>query len=62
MSFYNDYNDKNYLSDVSVNENIEELGHRKRIRKLLEDRLERKRLRNEFDELDGEFDWRDYDK
>lgn len=46
-------------------EKPEELSKRKRIKRMLEDKLERKRLleecKDEFDELDGEFDWSDWD-
>lgn len=34
-----------------------ELIHKKNIRKLLENLLERKRLKEELGELDGEFNW-----
>lgn len=40
----------------------EQLSHRKRVRKALEERLERKRLKEEFDELDGEFDWEEFER
>ncbi len=49
-------------SEIIPEDNIEQLEHRKAIKKLLEKRLERKRLREEFDELDGEFDWDEFDK
>lgn len=56
--------DENYFSDYRYND--EEVSHKKKIRRMLEDRLEQKRLRNEFkddfDELDGEFNWDDIDK
>ncbi len=38
------------------------LSHRRQVRKMLEERLERKRLKEEFDELDGEFNWEDYER
>lgn len=52
-----DRRDSNAYDFMNERENPEELRHRKKIRKLLEDQLERKRLRDEIDELDGEFDW-----
>ena len=41
-------------------EEILQTQHRKDIRKLLERKLEERKLRADFDELDGEFDWEDY--
>jgi hypothetical protein len=45
---------------------IEDAHQKKRVKRLLEDRLERKRLKDEFkddfDELSGEFDWDELDK
>ena len=38
----------------------EDLSHKRHVRKLLEERLERKRIKEEFDELDGEFNWDDF--
>lgn len=47
-------------------EDKEEITHKKKIKRLLEARLERKRLKEEFmddfDELSGEFDWGELDK
>lgn len=59
-----DENDEHSFSEFYPEEemNAEGLKHKKHIRKRLEDRLERKRLKAEFDELDGEFDWEDFDK
>jgi len=52
--------------DFNIDEDADELTRRKKVKKLLEERLERKRLREEFmddfDELDGEFDWDELDK
>lgn len=63
MSLRKDYEeDYPYFSDFSLEEDMEDLEKRKHIRKKLEDRLEQKRLREELDELDGEFDWDDLDK
>lgn len=52
-----DHHDYHTHDFIQEHENPEELTHRKKIRKLLEDKLEKKRLRDEIDELDGEFDW-----
>ncbi|ASQ45666.1 PA3496 family putative envelope integrity protein [Legionella clemsonensis] len=59
MGFPREYEETNSFSDYSYEEeNSEDLDHKKRVRKMLEDKLERKRLREELeDELDGEFDW-----
>ncbi len=57
--------DEYSFSDYEV-EDKEDLSHRKKVKRLLEDRLERKRLKDEFkddfDELSGEFDWSELDK
>ena len=56
MSLHREWD--NYGADfMNERESPEDLDHRKKIRKLLEDKLEKKRLRDEIDELDGEFDW-----
>ncbi|KTD23414.1 Uncharacterised protein [Legionella lansingensis] len=61
MSFPREYEEDNSFSDYSYDteDNAQDLDHKKRVRKLLEERLERKRLREELeDELDNEeFDW-----
>jgi len=63
MSLRKDYDeDAHYFSDKHVESNPEELSHKRRIRKLLEERLERKRLKEDIDELDGEFDWDELDR
>lgn len=68
MSLHEDY-DHQSLSDYNYEdyeENIEDLPKKKRIRRMLEEKLERKRLKDEFkddfDELSGEFDWDELDK
>lgn len=57
------FSDYNYDDEV---EDIRELDQKKKVKRLLEERLERKRLKDEFkddfDELSGEFDWDDLDK
>jgi hypothetical protein len=56
--------DENYNpSEFSAEkESVEMLKHRRNIRKSIEDRLERKRLHDELDELDGDFDWDELDR
>lgn len=65
MSLHEDY-DKHYFSDYKFDEDIDDLPKRKRIKRMLEDKLEHKRLKDEFkddfDELGGEFDWDELDK
>lgn len=59
MDLHEDYEDQS-LSDYNYDDEGD-IMHRKNVRRLLEDRLERKRLKDEFkddfDELSGEFDW-----
>lgn len=64
MGLLNDYDDGQSFSDLNYDEeigdlsDIEDLDHKKRVRRMIEERLERKRLKEELDdELDGEFDW-----
>ena len=65
MSLHEDY-DKQYFADYNYDDEIEDLPKKKRVKRMLEDRLERKRLKDEFkddfDELSGEFDWDELDK
>ncbi|KTD00735.1 hypothetical protein Lgee_0999 [Legionella geestiana] len=51
-----------YSNDYSFEEDIGDIEHKKRVRRRLEERLDRKRLEAEFDELDGDFDWDDWDR
>jgi hypothetical protein len=57
------FSDYNYDDEV---DDIRKLDQKKKVKRLLEERLERKRLKDEFkddfDELSGEFDWDDIDK
>lgn len=49
-------------SDLSLeHEDEEDITRRRYIRKKLETRLERKRMREDLDEFDGDFDWEEYD-
>lgn len=65
MSLHKEYDDVRSFVDMNQ-EDLEELSHKKRIRKMLENRLERRRLKEELEyfdgELDGEFDWDYVDK
>lgn len=53
-------NDEQSFSDYNFDDEVD-TTHRKNVRRLLEERLERKRLKDEFkddfNELNGEFDW-----
>ena len=53
------YNPSDFSEDK---ESVEALKRRRKLRKSIEDRLERKRLHDEIDELDGDFDWNDVDR
>ncbi len=65
MSLHEEYDDQSF-SDYNFDDDIDEMNQKKRVKRMLEDRLERKRLRDEFkddfDELSGEFDWDELDK
>lgn len=66
MGLHRDYDDGRSFSELGYDEDADELDQKRRVRKLLEERLERKRLKEEFkDEFDDEgdeFDWDDFDK
>lgn len=59
-----DEDDYHFSTEYSYEEenDRDKLSHKRHVRKMLEDRLERKRLKEELDELDSEFDWDDYDR
>ncbi len=68
MSLHKDYDDSQSFSDFKIEEDIdgveriEDLDHKKQVRRMLEERLERKRLKEELDdELEGDFDWKDFE-
>lgn len=65
MGLHEEYDDQSF-SDYNYDDDMDDMTHKKRIKRMLEDRLERKRLRDEFkddfDELSGEFDWDELDK
>lgn len=64
MDLHEEYDEKS-LSDYNYDDEVD-VSHRKNVRRLLEDRLERKRLKDEFkddfDELSADFDWDMLDK
>lgn len=63
MSLHREQDDDSYsFTDFSIDEDADELNRKKNLRKKIEERLERKRLKEEFDELDGEFDWDELDR
>lgn len=62
MSLHRERDETYSFSDFSIDEDKDELNRKKHLRKRLEDRLEKKRLRQELDELDGEFDWDELDR
>jgi hypothetical protein len=57
------FTDHKFDDDIS---DIQDINQKKKIKRLLDERLERKRLKDEFkddfDELSGEFDWDELDK
>lgn len=61
MGFHRGQDERNSHSDRFYEEDKEELERRKYLRKKIEERLEKKKLREEFDELDGEFDWDEFE-
>ena len=65
MGLHKDHGDRSF-SDYRFEEDVEDLAQRKKIKRILDDRMERKRLKDEFkddfDELSGEFDWDEIDK
>jgi hypothetical protein len=64
MSLQREFNEDHSFSEYyyEEEENAEQLSRKGEIRRLIEARLERNRLREELeDELDREFDWKDFD-
>ncbi|STY29023.1 Uncharacterised protein [Legionella wadsworthii] len=65
MDLHEDFDDQSF-SDYNYDDDIDSSAHRKNVRRLLEEKLERKRLKEEFkddfDELSGDFDWDVLDK
>ena len=63
MGLHKDFDDGQFFSDLNFDEETEDLDNKKRVRRLLEERLDRKRLKEELDdELEGEFDWDNYEE
>ncbi|KTD65474.1 hypothetical protein [Legionella spiritensis] len=62
MGLHKEHDESYSFSDFSLEEDAEDLNRKKYLRRKLEERLERKRLKQEFDELDGEFDWDELDR
>ncbi len=56
-----DADDNQGIYDFNFDEDIDDLSRKKQVKRMLEERLERKRLKQELEdyegELDGEFDW-----
>jgi len=69
MGLHKGFDESQDFSDLNLDDEMENLEpikddeQRAKIRKIIEDRLEQKRLKEELgDEFDGEFDWDDFDK
>lgn len=63
MRQYHDYDDNHYNYDIDYEDHGEDLIRKKQVKRMLDARLERKRLRRELaDDFDDEFDWGDFDK
>lgn len=64
MSLHREYERPSFID--FEHEDIADLSHKKQVRQRLENRMERKRLKEELEffdgELDGEFDWDYLDK
>ena len=59
----NHQEDSDFSSEMTYDEDPGTLSHKKEVRRLLEARLDRLRLKHELeDELTGEFDWDDLDR
>lgn len=65
MGLHKEPDDQSF-SDFNFDDEFEDISRKKQVKKMLEDKLERKRLKEEFmddfDELNGEFDWDELDK
>jgi hypothetical protein len=59
-------NEEQSFSEYNYEDDVDSATHRKSVRRMLEEKLERKRLKEEFkddfDELSGDFDWDALDK
>lgn len=58
---YEDLNESEKIPDFPPEDDIS-LSKKRVIRKKLEARLEAKRMREDLDDLEAEFDWSDFDK
>lgn len=65
MALHEESEDQTF-SDFNFDDEVDDLSRKKHVKRMLEDRLERKRLKEEFkddfDELSGEFDWDELEK
>ncbi|WP_298624745.1 PA3496 family putative envelope integrity protein [uncultured Legionella sp.] len=65
MALHEEFDEQSF-SDYNYDDEMDDMTHKKRVKRMLEDRLEKKRLRDEFkddfDELSGDFDWDELDK
>ena len=63
MVWHKEYEDHQEPFDFNFEEDYETLSHKKKIRRRLEDRFDRRSLKHELEdyegELDDEFDWGD---
>jgi hypothetical protein len=67
MSLHEDSDDYSFAeSKFDDLDDVDEIDQKKRVKRLLDERLERKRLKDEFkddfDELNADFDWDELDK
>ncbi len=61
MGLHHEEHGDHSFSDYNLDDNVEDIAQKKKVKRLLDERLERKRLKEEckddFDEINGEFDW-----
>lgn len=66
MDLHEDSDEQSFVEYDDEIDTGDKLAQRKKVKRLLEERLERKRFKDEcdddFDELSGDFDWDDHDK
>ena len=66
MDLHEDSDEQSFVEYDDEIDTGDKLAQRKKVKRLLEERLERKRFKDEcdddFDELFGDFDWDDHDK
>ena len=59
------HHDDHQSYDYFDQESVEDLNHKKRIRRKLEDKLDTRRLMKEledFDDLENDFDWKNFQR